>query len=266
MNYLLNRNTRPGRRFFTRFVLFLCAVLFFLVFAVWYPDILRSALSVIAAPIWRTGSALGGGVQTIAAHFRLKQALIKEVEELREREMEREAILSAYGLVLDENQKLKQNFGRDKTEKRILAAVLASPPRAPYDTIIIDAGTEEGISVGDDVLFGETVLGRVAVVSKKTATVELFSTASVKTPITIWRGGVAVPGEAVGEGGGAFRVTLPKEVGVMAGDLVVMPGINPKQFANVVVVEESITDSFATAYLRNPVRAEFLPFLEVRAR
>lgn len=266
MNYLLNRNKRAGRNSLSRFAVLLFAALFLVVFIVWYPVALRSALGALSAPLWRAGNKLGSRTAALAAHLRFKQSLIRELEELRRREQENKAVLSAYEMVLEENQRIKQILGMEEKEKRILAAVLVSPPRAPYDTIILDAGIEDGVSAGDDIVWGETVLGRIAIVSKKTATAELFSTASLKTPIVIWHGGIAVPAEAVGKGNGAFRVTLPKEVEIAVGDIVVMPGVNPKQFANVVAVEAGDTDSFATAYLRNPVRPELLPYLQIRAR
>ena len=265
-NYLLNRNVHGGKRRWFRFFALAVAALFLFALAEWQPSILRAPLAVLAAPLWRTGNALGEYTARITEYLRFKQVLVKEVEGLRLEATGRDALLAEYALLLEENRELKRFLGRSASEKRILAAALVFPPRSPYDVLVLDAGTAHGVSVGDDVLFGETVLGRVLAVTRATATAQLFSTAGVKTPVVIWRKDAAVPAEAVGEGGGTFRITIPKEVGVAVGDAVVMPALNPKQFAAVVAVETSATDSFATAYLRSPVNISSLRLLEIRPR
>ncbi len=52
--------------------------------------------------------------------------------------------------------------------------------------------------------------------------VEFFSTAGRKTPIGILHEGRAIPADAVGQGGGEFIATLPKETEVSVKDSVSM--------------------------------------------
>jgi rod shape-determining protein MreC len=265
MNYLLSRNTRFRKKPWSRLLAFFTVVFLLFALFLWRPELVRVPLAALAAPLWRTGNALGERISRVAEYFRFKRTMSAEIERLREGVVERDALLAGYTLTREENKELKALLGRNEKESRILAALLVSPPRTPYDSFVLDAGTEDGVSVGDEVLFGATVLGRVVAVSRSTATAQLFSTPGIATPVVIWRGGLALPAEAVGEGNGAFRLTVPRGAGVAVGDTVVMPGINPAQFGEVAAVETSETDSFATAFARNPVNVSLLRFLEIRS-
>ncbi len=265
MNYLRNRNLRAGKRPSFRPRVIPVAFFLLLALAFWRPDSIRTPLSAVAAPLWRMGVALREGAARAVLYMRFKGSLVAEIEKMRQVAAEQDALLVGYALAQAENQELKQLLGRKGSENRVAVALLVSPPRAPYDSFVLDAGTEAGVAEGDEILFGNTVLGKVAAVTRKTATGQLFSTAGVATPVVIWRGGRnAVPAEAVGEGNGAFRITIPKETDIAVGDLVVMPGINPTQFGEVVEVLSTEADSFAVAFVRNPVNVSSLRFLEVR--
>lgn len=265
MNYLRNRSIRFGKRPEVRRYALFAVLLLFSALALWRSEWIRAPLFSLATPIWRIGNALGARITGIAAYLQFQETLLAENEELKQEAMRGEALLAEHRFLREENQELKRRLSRSGSERRILVAVLVSPPRAPYDALVLDGGTEAGIAVGDDVLYGETVLGRVTAVTQTTATAALFSTAGVTTPAVVWRGDEAIPADAVGEGGGIFRITVPKETGIAVGDRVVMPGINPKQFGAVAVVEASETDSFATAFVRSPVNILTLRFLEIRA-
>ncbi|MEK7169870.1 MAG: rod shape-determining protein MreC, partial [Patescibacteria group bacterium] len=146
---------------------------------------------------------------------------------------------------------------------RIAGAILATPPRSPYDTAVIDVGTNDGVSAGNLVLSGSTILGVVGKAYTHTSLVEFFSTAGRKTPVSILHAGFAIPVEAVGEGGGSFKAILPKEVAVSRGDYVTMPGLVPFAFAEVEVIESSVTDSFQVIRFKNPLSIGTLRMLEV---
>lgn len=266
MNYPLNRNIRDKKRFgFRPVALFVVALLLFAL-SLWRPGLIRTPLFALAEPVWRMGNTLGESASRAAQYFKFKQSLVVEIKTLHQKEDEQDALLAGYEMMREENQALKVLLGRGEEEGRILAALLVSPPHAPYDSFVLDAGTEDGAAVGDDVLFGRTVLGRIAAVSRRAATGQLFSSPGVTTSVVIWRDGRALPAEAKGEGNGSFRIVVPKETGVTVGDRVVMPGINPSQFGEVAAVLSDETDSFATALVRNPVNAWSLRFLEIRSR
>lgn len=263
MNYRLIRKARGGEIFRSAAALVLFAALMML-FHFFYPRALREATYRAAAPVWRAEGFVRDTATRLLLHFSSKEALIRENEGLRRAFAERERTLLDRTLLAEENRALKETLGRRGKEVRILAALLAAPPRSPYDSVILDAGSEEGIAAGDEVLFGSVVLGRVVTLFSRTAIAELFSTAGVKTAVLILHKGKGIPAEAEGVGGGAFIAVLPKELLIAEGDPVVMPGLNPTLFALVETIESDVSDSFQTMYFKNPVSVGELRFLEVR--
>lgn len=263
MNYRLIRNQKSRRRAADIGVplLFLAALALFLFF---YPTVLANLATRIALPFWHAEAAVADALHRTLFFFQSKQALIAERDRLA-RELE-----NARGLLLDrellraENSSLALQLGRRQKESaRIIGAVVATPPRSPYDTAVIDVGLRDGVVEGDLALSGSAALGVVSKAYERTSIVDFFSTAGRKTPVSIVRGKTAIPAEAVGEGGGAFVAILPKAVEVSVGDPVVMPGFNPEMFAAVISIESTAADSFQRIRFKNPVSIYTLRFLEV---
>lgn len=262
MNYRLIRNAKGKRARSAAALVFVALLLTLFHFS--YPPALREALHRVSAPVWRAERFVRDTTVRLFLHLSSKEALIRENETLQQKLAEEERLLLNRELLASENAFLKETLGRHTGESRILAAILAAPPRSPYDTVILDAGSTEGVSSGDDILSGGTILGTVVTVFTRTAVAELFSTAGVKTPVLILHEGRAVPVEAEGAGGGVFVATLPRELLLATGDAVVMPSAGPLRFATVEAVESEPSDSFQTVYFKNPVSVGELRFVEVR--
>lgn len=264
MNYRLIRKGRREGETLRSAAALLLFVLLMALLHFFYPRALREATYRVAAPVWRAERFARETATRLFSHLSSKETLIRENEGLRRTLSEQEHLLFDRTLLAEENRALKETLGRRGNEVRMLAALLATPPRSPYDSVVLDAGSEEGIAAGDEVLAGSVVLGRVVTVFSRTAIAELFSTAGVKTSVLILHKGRGVPAEAEGVGGGAFTAVLPKELTISEGDPVVMPGLNPTLFALVETIESGVSDSFQTMYFKNPVSVSELRFLEVR--
>lgn len=262
MNYPPLRSVRGARARGMAALLVGTALIAF--FSVFYPRMLREAVYRASAPIWRAEGFVRDTATRLLGHFASKESLIRENEALRLRVADAELLLADRALLAEENGLLTETLGRRSGEKRILAAILATPPRSPYDTVILDAGAADGVAVGDEALAGGSILGAVVTVFAHTAVAELFSTAGVTTPVRILHEGRAVPALAEGMGGGAFVATLPKELPLAKGDAVVAPRAGPLRFAVVEAIVSEPSDSFQTVYFRNPVSVGELRFMEIR--
>ncbi|MDO8620342.1 MAG: rod shape-determining protein MreC [bacterium] len=263
MNYPLIRNVRSKSRFG-----WFSAPLFFLVviilFHFLYPKALGNLVSEVALPFWNAEHSVVARVRTAFAYFSSKATLEAEVERLTGELLRVNRLLLDRDLLLEENALLKKVVGRDATaQKRILGAVLVAPPRSPYDSVMLDVGSRDGVISGARVFAGSVALGSVSVVYSRTSLVTLFSTAGSKTPVLILHEGLALPVESVGQGGGEFIATLPKETSVSVGDAVVIPGLPPIPFAKVEAIVSSATDSFEVVRFKNPFSFSELRFLEV---
>lgn len=189
-----------------------------------------------------------------------------EVGQLQAQLLAAQARLADRDLLAQENLELKVRLGRSAGVSTVLAGVLLRPPGIPYDTLLIDAGAEEGIREGDLVSAGGTALvGRVREVYANTARVVLFSAPSEVHAGLLLRGagGEVVPIELKGQGGGALAGIAPAGTLAAVGDRVVLPGIAGGLSAIVSAVEDTEGGSFETLHLRLPANPFALRYVEV---
>lgn len=263
MNYRLIHNTKAKGRFLDLGLPLLFVGALFL-FHLFYPSALSELAANVATPFWNAESSVSETIHRMFYFFSSKQSLADDVERLSAELENSRTLLLDRSLLVEENRLLKEQLGRRaKKGERLIGAILATPPRSPYDSAIIDIGEADGVAVGNLVLSGSAVLGEVGVVHAHTSVVEFFSTAGKKASVSILHEGKAVPVEGVGRGGGEFSVRLPKEVTLFVGDSVVMPGFNPHLFAAVEIIESSVADSFQVVRFKNPVSLSTLRLLEV---
>lgn len=86
-----------------------------------------------------------------------------------------------------ENIELRSMLGRKyEADKSILADVIIRPPKTPYDNLIVDAGEDQGVEVGD-LVYAESDygIGRVSEVYAKSSRVTLFSSSDNKEQVLV---------------------------------------------------------------------------------
>src|SRR3989338_1778939 len=227
-------------------------------------------------PVLILGNNINGKLSDAGSYFYSKKSLLWENEDLKLRLNEQEARTANYNSILDENLKIKEILGRlpvgkagkNEKVKMILSAILSKPNQSPYDTLIIDTGTNSGVKTGNIVFaLGNVPIGRVSLAYDNSSKVILFSNAGERTQAIIAGRSAHAGGdvfmEVVGRGGGNFEMTMPKDFILQKGDQVVLPGINSLLLA---VVEKIISDPrnpFAKALLSSPVNIQELKFVEV---
>ena len=166
-----------------------------------------------------------------------------------------------YGMLADENAKLRQALNAGPPPRSILARVISRPPQSLYDTLLIDQGSESGVQKGDFAEYQGIALGTVASVGKGTALIELFSAPGEQNDVLVGKtNAIAI---ANGMGGGAFELAVPNGVQVANGDTIRSAGTEPGLLA--VVANISSTSESATMTLRahSPVSFSDLDFIEI---
>ena len=191
------------------------------------------ALVALGTPLWLTGNALTAGAGNTLSFFGDKGALIAERDQLRAEN----AALYAMNETLDAQVADLTRLLGDRMERTdgVLAGVLARPPVAPYDTLILDQGSDVGVRVGSRVLgAGGVPLGTVESVTRDSARALLYSTPARETES--WVGEARIPMTLVGEGAGAMSAIIARESGVAVGDQVYVPGPGAVPIGSVVEV------------------------------
>ncbi|PIQ68710.1 MAG: hypothetical protein COV91_02765 [Candidatus Taylorbacteria bacterium CG11_big_fil_rev_8_21_14_0_20_46_11] len=262
MNYRLIRSTKnlSERHRLAYPILFigLVTTLHFL-----FPNVLRGIATTVARPVWVAERTLVDAGSAFLGYFSAKSALIDDITKLTTELQHKDIQLLDRDILAEENRILKESFGRGDETKSILGSVLSVPPLSLYDTIVLDAGSLNGVREGAHVYVGPILLGTVVRTTGHTSVAELNSTSGQVTPMRIQHGAVAIPIEAKGRGAGEFTATIPKESDVAVGDSVFLTGIRPTLFGTVDAIDSTITSSFQTIFIISPVHIQALRFVEI---
>lgn len=211
--------------------------------------------------LWRGSDNASAGLFGVPAYFRGIAALRAERDSLKEElEASRAAVLDR-NLLYEENLMLKETMGRLAQPNALLAAVLVRPPETPYDTLILDVGEREQVSIGDRVTAGGTMrIGEIEEVYAHTARVRLYSAPGLSHDAFL-RG--TIPVRVEGQGGGSLRAEVPHDAEAKPGDLVSLPGIEPNFSLVVEQVDDGRGDSAATIYMRLSANPFAIRYAEV---
>ena len=271
MSYLLDKKEKKKKFYRIAFAIFFLIVFFYFRLSIW------SGFSYVSEklfhPIFVVGNNFEGGLKNIGSYFVSKKSLYIQNQNLEAEVKADDARMSNYNSFVSDDASLKQVLNRkDSKTAMTVAAILAKPNQNPYDTLLIDAGTKNGVKVGNTVFaLGDVPIGRVSDIYPNSAKVILFSNASEKTEAVVF-GKVASDGtnqgggvfmELVGRGGGNFEMDLPKGLILQTGDQVVLPGIHPYVLA---IAEKVVSDPRSPSnkeLLISPVNIQQLKFVEI---
>ncbi len=249
MNYLLKSKPKNENR---KKIAFIFSLYFFLsLFGFLFGNAWRKAMWVAARPIWSAVSIVTAPFGSIGGYFTAKSNLVQQNALLLEKVATLENKQLDYDIVLQENEALKKELGREGEGEKIIAAILSKPPKSPYDTLVVDAGSEDGIIPGSKVFLGENVIiGLITNITPHTSLVSLFSTGGQKQEAVHARTGSSYALD--GKGGGNFQLEIPKDTDIVWGDIFVYPGISQSILAIVDYIDSNSQSSFKMVYLKVP--------------
>ncbi len=256
MNSLLkNRSARAHLKLiFTALGIFLLVWVIFSFFG----GFIVSAVS----PIWEAENAFSRTVKKTWNHLESRQNLVNENFDLKGRVGSLELEVASLTISLEQERAFYGLLGRAPVSGEVVASVIARPPQSPYDVILLDAGSREGITKDARVYLAEgPALGIITEVFTSSAKVKLFSTAGEKLDAVLERGSVPVVLE--GRGAGNFRLKIPREVEVVAGDRIVTGDTEFSLLAVVEVVNVNSTDAFQEVLARSPLNIFSLRLVSV---
>lgn len=226
---------------------------------------LSSGMHAIGLPFWHVGNFLSNNVNIMPGFIRSKSAVIAENEALRaEVILNREKLLN-FEILQSEHAKLLEDYGRSGSENKIISTVLVRPPQTPYDMLILDSGSSDGVSK-DDVIYsmGGIILGRITEVSEHSSNATLFSRTDLITPAFFERTNLAV--SLKGIGGGSFEVEVPQEADVQKGDTLIAPELTPSVIGVVSLVESSVKNAFKRVLIQSPTNISYVRFVLVHSK
>jgi len=202
-------------------------------------------------------------IKEMGLFFYDKETLIGDNLNLEEKVEELEVKLLYFDNLKDENREIKKIlFYSKENSPGILASVLSRPPKSPYDVIIIDAGSEDGIKKGMMVTtYGYAFLGSIEEVYATMSKVKLASFPKEESNVII--SPTDLVATAVGRGGENMEITLSRSSEVNAGDRVMLAGNNPLLLGVVEKTELNLSNSFQKIFFRLPINLQELRYVVV---
>jgi cell shape-determining protein MreC len=233
-------------------------VLFFIEYI--SPNVFSNVTFFVAKPFWKSKDYLA---QVISKNelFHFKSTLIEQNNNLqKENDSLKDKVLLS-DMLISENSNLKALLGAGKAKAGIGAPVVLTPFQSPYDLLIVSTPKDSNIISGYKVVSGNTALGIVVDTVGTNTKIQLYSSGGVETGGRLTKNGTSVV--LTGKGGGNFSVFVPRDLDIIAGDIVEIPGDPVRALARVASVESTETDSFKMVKLISPVNIFSLSWVSI---
>jgi len=259
MTYFQGSNKRRNIR--SRIPTIVVAILIVIIIAIRFllPSMFMGFFTAIARPFWRMEFSLSSGqLSSAETLLSANQDLLRKLDEANVKSQSITALIA-------ENEQLKALMGRASTTDLILAAVIQKPPMAPYDELILDAGTNLGFEVGDMVYAADRVpVGKISSVMSNSSRVLLFSSSGQSFNVFIGKSNN--PAMAIGKGGGHYSAELPRSVNISEGDIVGVPSLKSNLFGIVDATVADPSQPFQTILFSAPINIYELRWVLVEGK
>ena len=238
--------------------------LFFILCAIGILSWTGQLFNFVGRPIWKAENFISQGFSNIDYLFKTKASISTENHNLIEEISSLRTTMTDYQILKSDNDQLKEMLGRlPEKNNFVLGNILTKPNHSPYDTVIIDVGSDNGIKVGDSVYANETIpIGIVDKTYNQTSLITLYTNPGQKTEGFI--DGTNASVELIGRGGGNFEMVIPLELQADKGTIIYIPGSTSEVLAIVQEVISLPTDPFKKVILSSPVNIQNLKWVEVK--
>jgi hypothetical protein len=254
-----NKNKRKkGKIFFTLFF-FVIVLILLNTFDIFFP---QSVIRKIFSPFLIMRSVVLSPFNNLRDSFISKNDLVKQVKELKKKNLvlELELLKQRVNAENDSNELGELRYYSDNVEQ---LKVLVRPPFSPYDTFVVSLKETDSdkifTRIGAKIYFSGSYIGDIVSIDDKneTAIVKLKSSAGEKTVVRIGE----LDAEAIGQGGGMFVVSVPKETEIIEGDIITVPELHSAIIGIVKKVEFDEISSFKTLYFSIPISLSGIEFV-----
>lgn len=187
----------------------------------------RTQLSVLIEPVWwlaalpsRMWSGVDDELATRQALQDSNEKLVRDLHILNAR-MQRMSAIN------DENQRLRDllNATRGSSMQVRMVSILDVDLNPYRQRIVLNAGSNQGVKIGQAILDAGGILGQVIEVSANKATALLVTDADHAIPVQVARSGFRSIAFGTGEPGTLMISDIPQSADIRKGDLLVTSGM-----------------------------------------
>lgn len=211
---------------------------------------LVSPLQLIAESPYLLGDSVG---EMVAGH----DSLVEENARLQRRILELSQISQQFLALRQENARLRELLGsRSRLPTEVLIAeLLGVVPGVGTHQVIIDKGTEAGVTIGQPVIDAQGLFGQVVETGRFTSRVLQITDVSHALPVQINRNGIRSVAGGTGRRGALELENVPITADIREGDLVETSGLAgrfpvgyPVGYVSSVVIND--TSAYASVTVR----------------
>jgi cell shape-determining protein MreC len=204
-----------------------------LLFAV--PKVISYISGLVLAPFHAVESWILYSSDSFPYYLRERSAVVAELNDLKYTQSARSGDRLSSQMLLSENETLRSLLS-DDGKKRIVSGVIGRPNALPYDVLILDKGSTDGIEEGAPVYIGDdAVIGIVTKVFARTSVVTLITTPGFEASVYILGPNIYTTAEGIG--GGQLRVGVPQGIKLEEGNLVIVLGVDSGIYGSIRVVQ-----------------------------
>lgn len=199
------------------------------------PVVITLAIAVpLAVFVWLMPTAVARVVEPILRPLLSSEAKLRS-SFIKDKPVDTNVDASELAMLREENEELRHILGSEE-EGRLAAGVIGRPTNLPYDVLVIDKGSDDGVVKDAPVYAGEKlVIGIVAAVYDKSSVVALTTTPGWRSTVYIY--GPNIYTTAVGQGGGVARVHVPQGIELEVGNSVVVPSLSGGIYGSIFTVD-----------------------------
>lgn len=187
----------------------------------------RQKLSVLAEPVWWLAAAPGHLVEGAGDLVTSRSQLMTDNEALRRELQVNASRLHRLAAVAEENQRLRELLGGTRGYK--LSAKLVGITDIDLDPsrqrILLEAGSDDGVVVGQAMIDAGGVLGQVIEVTPRRATALLLTDPEHAIPVQVARSGLRTIAFGTGRTDQLRLPNIPQSADIRVGDRLVTSGI-----------------------------------------
>lgn len=243
------------------------AVVLILVFLNIFNKEVRSFFYCVSSPLQRVFWRWGDGSSDFFVGFIKRGEIEKEKENLKKENQKLMSEIIYLESVKEENKVLREALDLDLKKEFNLSVVQIIAKDLSENTVLIDKGSESGLSPDMPVLTSEKILaGKISEVYDNFSKVTLLSHEKSKFGAKIK--GKDITGVAKGEGGALLLDFIPKDKEISIGDSVVTAGLEKSFPPNLLVgrvsgVEKEDVESVQKAFIEMSFNLDRNPYLFV---
>lgn len=194
-------------------------------------------------------------------------AFLSSFSDTAKLDLQNEKLISENAALANENQALAEKIesisGLSADAGGIIAGIVASPPLSPYDTLVLSAGSNDGVVLGMEAFgAGNVPLGAVSSVSSDFSRITLFS--SPNMAVNGWVGKNNLPLIIKGTGGGTMSASAARSANIVAGDTVFAPGPGMLPIGSVVRADNDSSSSSVVLRIMPALNLFSIAWIELR--